>query len=67
MINYPHKFSTFNLIKIKCNFTKSETLMSENLTKSRRKKKNQNITKKKNKDFRNSAFNEKTNKLQEAG
>ena len=41
--------------------------MSKNLTKSKRKKKNQNITKKKNKDFRNSAFNEKTNKLQEAG
>ena len=26
MINYPHKFLTFNLIKIKSNFTKSETL-----------------------------------------
>ena len=30
--------------------------MFENLTKSRRKKKNQNITKKKNKDFRNSLW-----------
>lgn len=39
MINYAHKFLTFNLIKIKCNFTKSQTLMSEKLTKPRKKKK----------------------------
>lgn len=38
MINYPHKFLTFNLIKIKCNFTKSETLMSEKLKKPRKRK-----------------------------
>lgn len=56
MINYAHKFLTFNLIKIKCNFTKSQTLMSEKLTKPRKKKKNQNITQKKNKDLRNSLW-----------